>query len=415
MADDKQWNVKSFMAKRVAEEGIPPPLDINHEKTTDDMNPQREDVDPIADLRALEEARENIVQMDQPSIASSYEPWLDRQVNKFTNAFSCITPKNEFTESDLKLQERRMTEIASKAEADESPMGLVVKLQEMETVLNPTMTAEEETVQIFQQDNQVEEAPKVEDKSSIEKPNEGATTSKNEEDDAAATAEDGQEIEDPDSFDLMQPWQDPEKRTELDAVAGPPEQSRGGIDDDEKKTLNKLVSEKAIWAVFILLVIILVVLLAIVLPNRDDDESTNVDDPSSALSTPPTPSPSVAISPVSPTSAPTYGDPALEMKFNFDDFAFETSWELIDVDLGEVVFFVPPLTYKLGTKTMQYRMPVVFGRDYTFNIFDSGGNGLCCESPGNYTISFRGRVLAEGGGNFGDLESTTFTIPLILG
>jgi len=48
------------------------------------------------------------------------------------------------------------------------------------------------------------------------------------------------------------------------------------------------------------------------------------------------------------------------------------------------------------------------GRDYTFTINDSFGDGLSYPSNGSYTLTVNGTVKATGGGNYGSTESTDF-------
>ena len=94
------------------------------------------------------------------------------------------------------------------------------------------------------------------------------------------------------------------------------------------------------------------------------------------------------------------------------DYAAEVAWSLTDRTTGTVIRDVPFMTYPDGQDTASELVgPVVEGGLYTFQIRDLVGDGLCCEFPGDYTVSYEGIVLASGSGNYGLDDTTDFTLP----
>lgn len=96
-----------------------------------------------------------------------------------------------------------------------------------------------------------------------------------------------------------------------------------------------------------------------------------------------------------------------------DDYASETSWEIAD-DSGSIVLsgdgYNDDTTY-----VIEECLPA--GGCYTFTIFDSFGDGICCGyGQGQYAVVYEGEVVGTGG-NFNSQESvvlgdggSTFTI-----
>ncbi|MFM1931237.1 MAG: hypothetical protein RL226_540, partial [Bacteroidota bacterium] len=89
-----------------------------------------------------------------------------------------------------------------------------------------------------------------------------------------------------------------------------------------------------------------------------------------------------------------------------DDYPEETTWELTN-DNGSVIASGGPYT-QTGTSNT-YELCLVPEECYTFTIFDSFGDGICCDwGQGAYTITnAEGTVLASGG-QFGDVDEATF-------
>ncbi|MCB4799232.1 hypothetical protein [Neotamlana laminarinivorans] len=93
------------------------------------------------------------------------------------------------------------------------------------------------------------------------------------------------------------------------------------------------------------------------------------------------------------------------LDFVFDGYASEVAWEITD-SLGGVV--VSGSGYSDGDATASETIVLCAGRDYTFTITDSYGDGLSYPSNGTYTLTIGGEIKANGGGDYGDSESTDF-------
>jgi len=106
----------------------------------------------------------------------------------------------------------------------------------------------------------------------------------------------------------------------------------------------------------------------------------------------------------SSTSAPTLPCRNLEIDILTDRYGSETSWELTDPN-GEILFY-DDLTKNRYEYNYIYCLPPKC--DYTFTIYDSFGEGICCDcGQGSYSVTYGG-VLVISGGDFGSQESTTF-------
>lgn len=89
----------------------------------------------------------------------------------------------------------------------------------------------------------------------------------------------------------------------------------------------------------------------------------------------------------------------------FDGYGSETSWDITDV-LGGVV--ASGSGYSDGQVDASENITLCQGRNYTFTIYDSYGDGLSFPTNGTYTLTIGGVVKASGGGDFGSMESTAF-------
>ncbi|KAL7553312.1 hypothetical protein ACHAWF_016588 [Thalassiosira exigua] len=95
-----------------------------------------------------------------------------------------------------------------------------------------------------------------------------------------------------------------------------------------------------------------------------------------------------------------------------DHWPKETSWKIINTAFGDPEHSV---IAEGNNKDLAPGEPVdwlecVNNKNgcYEFTIYDSGGDGVCCEhGDGSYTISYENKVLKEGGA-FYDFESTPF-------
>ncbi len=96
------------------------------------------------------------------------------------------------------------------------------------------------------------------------------------------------------------------------------------------------------------------------------------------------------------------------LRINFDNHPDETTWSLSAND-GTVLYSGGP--YELGQTFTEEYLCLGTGLCYTFNIFDSFDDGLCCDfGQGNYRLSnAAGNTLASGA-SFGSVETTDFCI-----
>lgn len=88
-----------------------------------------------------------------------------------------------------------------------------------------------------------------------------------------------------------------------------------------------------------------------------------------------------------------------------DNYASETSWQLTDPNNGVVVS-----GSNLSNNTDYEENLCLADGDYTFQIDDTYGDGICCEyGTGSYSISVAGQVVASGG-EFTSSDTQTITI-----
>jgi hypothetical protein len=93
------------------------------------------------------------------------------------------------------------------------------------------------------------------------------------------------------------------------------------------------------------------------------------------------------------------------LNITFDQYAGETSWEITDAS-GAVV----ALGDGYGGESSYTEDLCLIDGDYTFTIFDSFGDGICCVyGSGSYEILLDGVVLFTGG-EFGASDSQNFTV-----
>ncbi|WP_299778364.1 hypothetical protein [uncultured Formosa sp.] len=93
------------------------------------------------------------------------------------------------------------------------------------------------------------------------------------------------------------------------------------------------------------------------------------------------------------------------LDITFDGYASESGWYITD-SLGGTV--ASSSDYTDGQATTSESISLCFGRDYTFVMTDSYGDGLSYPANGVYTLTIDGEVKATGGGDFGESESTAF-------
>lgn len=91
----------------------------------------------------------------------------------------------------------------------------------------------------------------------------------------------------------------------------------------------------------------------------------------------------------------------------FDGYGSETSWRITD-SLGGVVASKAVGTYADNQVSASETITLCAGRDYTFTILDSFGDGLSFPADGTYSLTVGSTVKASGGGDFGSSEATAF-------
>lgn len=92
------------------------------------------------------------------------------------------------------------------------------------------------------------------------------------------------------------------------------------------------------------------------------------------------------------------------LTLNLDNYPGETTWALMDT-AGAILASGGPYTEIAGTVTENF---CAGDGCYSFNIYDSFGDGICCAyGSGDYTLTVDGTLVASGA-EFGEGESTSF-------
>ena len=101
----------------------------------------------------------------------------------------------------------------------------------------------------------------------------------------------------------------------------------------------------------------------------------------------------------------------ITIDISFDNYPLETTWSLSDED-GDVVWSGGPH----GIDEAAFTESICLAEGcYSFSIYDSWGDGICCEwGSGNYAVTLNGIVVASGG-DFQDEETTLFCTYIIEG
>ena len=95
------------------------------------------------------------------------------------------------------------------------------------------------------------------------------------------------------------------------------------------------------------------------------------------------------------------------LSITFDGYGSETGWRVTDA-LGGVVASKAAGAYADGQASASETITLCAGRDYTFTITDSFGDGLSFPANGSYSLTIGGVVKATGGGDFGSSQATAF-------
>eukprot|EP00521_Asterionellopsis_glacialis_P006490 CAMPEP_0195281036 /NCGR_PEP_ID=MMETSP0707-20130614/511_1 /TAXON_ID=33640 /ORGANISM="Asterionellopsis glacialis, Strain CCMP134" /LENGTH=529 /DNA_ID=CAMNT_0040339875 /DNA_START=57 /DNA_END=1646 /DNA_ORIENTATION=+ len=107
---------------------------------------------------------------------------------------------------------------------------------------------------------------------------------------------------------------------------------------------------------------------------------------------------------------PPNGDKAVvNVNLLTDDFPEETSWKLYD-STGSILEQVAEFTYESARTWYSSSIEVSKGEEYTFEISDFYGDGMCCDfGNGEYEVRVDGELVGDGN-EFGESESFTFVV-----
>lgn len=95
------------------------------------------------------------------------------------------------------------------------------------------------------------------------------------------------------------------------------------------------------------------------------------------------------------------------LDFVFDGYGSEVGWYILD-ELGGTVLSTGAGAYSDGQASASETLSLCVGRNYTFVVTDSFGDGLSFPADGTYSLTIGGEVKASGGGDYGSEESTDF-------
>jgi hypothetical protein len=105
----------------------------------------------------------------------------------------------------------------------------------------------------------------------------------------------------------------------------------------------------------------------------------------------------------------------LTLTVTTDNYPSETTWMIVNDDIGGTVQAGGPYDSPFGTYTEHFCLP---GGCYTLYMFDSADDGLCCAyGDGSFelTVDGDGDYTLASGGEFGSSTSTEFCMPFVLG
>ena len=113
----------------------------------------------------------------------------------------------------------------------------------------------------------------------------------------------------------------------------------------------------------------------------------------------------------------TIADSYVDLILNLDDYGSETTWQLT-LDGGGIVASGGPYN-DFENIQIQEQLCVASGQCYTFTIFDSFGDGICCYTgmqnssyqDGNYSIGDANGISLGTGSEFASQEDVNFCVP----
>ncbi|WP_301003871.1 endonuclease [Arsukibacterium sp.] len=98
-------------------------------------------------------------------------------------------------------------------------------------------------------------------------------------------------------------------------------------------------------------------------------------------------------------------DNSAEFALTTDNYGGETSWQLVSASSGTVYS-----DGNLASNTQYSEQWCLAAGDYTFTIFDSYGDGICCGyGSGSYSLTLAGASVFSGG-SFGSSQSHSFSV-----
>jgi len=108
-------------------------------------------------------------------------------------------------------------------------------------------------------------------------------------------------------------------------------------------------------------------------------------------------------------TAPTCTQNMVTLSLNFDNFAYETSWDLTDHN-GSIVYSSAVYTQADNGTTLSLNLCLP-SACYDFNIYDAYGDGMCCSwGNGSYSITDANGTLLVSGASFNNIETTNFCV-----
>lgn len=111
-----------------------------------------------------------------------------------------------------------------------------------------------------------------------------------------------------------------------------------------------------------------------------------------------------------------YNTLQVHLELTTDDYSQETSWEFRSIDGTVLYSFGPYQDTTDDNTTFNYSFDVDDNTCYVFEIFDTYGDGICCQyGDGNYSITTDDNTVIFSGGEFESSEATETVIDENLG
>lgn len=102
--------------------------------------------------------------------------------------------------------------------------------------------------------------------------------------------------------------------------------------------------------------------------------------------------------------------PTVDLSIVFDNFPGDISWDVTESEGATVVASGDNYDTSFANTTLDVAL-ALGGGDYIFNMYDSYGDGLCCnEGSGGYSLSIGGNLFYTSNGQFGSFDSIAFSV-----